>query len=239
MAERLIPDYGPIGKRPTASNTFLQSFNRANVALRTDRIDRVTASGIRTVDGVERDYDMIVLATGYEMFSDPESYHVGAVVGRDGFDLAEFFASKGLQAYESVAIPRLPNRWLISGPYSWTGSGWHTLVEVSATHAIRAITKGRERGATVVEVRESAHADYHDQVRSRGKLIKHYFTVQNAGLRTYYVNSQGDMAYLRPSTLCEARWRSRHFPIDDYRFETLSSRSGSKSHNEIRDRVVQ
>ncbi|MFC3961477.1 flavin-containing monooxygenase [Nocardia jiangsuensis] len=243
IAEQLIPAYGPIGKRPTASNTFLQAFNRRNVALHTDRIDRVTATGIRTAAGAERDYDMIVLATGYEMFSDPESYHDGAVVGRDGFDLARFFGKEGLQAYESVAIPRLPNRWLIAGPYSWTGSGWHTLVEVSATHAIRAISAGRERGATVVEVRKSAHDAYHEQVRRRGTLINHYFTVQNRGLRTYYVNSQGDMAYLRPSTLVEARWRSRHFPIDHYRFETASGSGPSglkpKSEYEVGDGLPQ
>jgi cation diffusion facilitator CzcD-associated flavoprotein CzcO len=218
-AAALAPGYGPFGKRPTISNGYLQAFNRPNTHLVSTPIERFTKTGIRTVDGVDHEFDMIVLATGYELFSDPESYRPGAVVGRDGFDLGRFYAEHRLQAYESVAVPGLPNRWMLVGPYSWTGTGWHALVEITARHAVRAIAETRRRGATTVEVRQQAHDDYHAEVRRRGRVIQHYFTVQNRGLRTYYVNSQGDMPYIRPSTVLEARHRSRHFPFDDYRYE--------------------
>lgn len=92
-------------------------------------------------------------------------------------------------------------------------------MEITARHAVRVIAETRRRGALVVEVRQEAHDAYHAQVRRRGQVIQHYFTVQNRGLRTYYVNSQGDMPYIRPSTVLEARWRSRHFPLDDYTYE--------------------
>lgn len=227
-AKSLVPSYGPVGKRPTLSNDFLTAFNRPNTHLITTPIERITRTGIRTADGVDHDLDMIVLATGYHLFSDPESYLPGAVVGRDGFDLGHFFAENRLQAYESVALPRLPNRWMIVGPYSWTGTGWHALVEITAKHAARAIIEARARAATLVEVRQEVHDAYHAQVRRRGRNIQHYFTVQNRGLRTYYVNSQGDMPYIRPSTLLEARWRCRHFPLDDYRYETLPVPSAAR-----------
>ena len=219
----LTPDYGPLGKRPTLSNSFVQAFNRPNTKLVTEPIERVTSTGIRTADGVERDVDMIVLATGYHLFSDPESYPPGTVVGRDGFDLGEFFARERLQAYESVSLPGLPNRWMVVGPYSWTGTGWHALVDISLAHAVRAITHGRRSGATAIEVRREAHERYHAEVQRRGRNIAFYFGELNAGLRTYYVNSQGDMPYIRPSSVLQARRASTHFPLSDYRFSTLTA----------------
>jgi cation diffusion facilitator CzcD-associated flavoprotein CzcO len=224
-AAALTPHYGPLTKRPTISNDYLRAFNRDNVTLVTAGIDRFTEKGIRTADGVEHEFDMIVLATGYELFSDPESYRPGMIVGRDGFDLGEFYRVHHLQAYESVALPGLPNRWMLTGPYSWTGTGWHLLVEVNARHAIRAIGEARRRGATLAEVRQPAHDAYHAEVLRRNQVIQFYFTVQNRGVRTYYVNSQGESVYVRPSSVLEARRRSRTFPLDDYRYRTARERT--------------
>lgn len=189
-ADALVPRYGPLGKRPTISNEFLQTFNRPNTELITTPIETLTETGIRTSDGVEREIEMLVLATGYELFSDPESYRPGTIVGRDGFDLGAFFGAHRLQAYESVSLPKLPNRWMVVGPYSWSGTGWHALVEITTRHAVRAIAEARRRGATAIEVRPQAHQAYHDRVRRRGRNMAHYLTVQNSGLRTYYVNSR-------------------------------------------------
>ena len=222
-AAALTPDYGPLTKRPTISNGYPRAFNRDNVSLLTTPIDRFTSTGIRTADGVEHAYDMVVLATGYELFSDPESYRPDTVVGRDGFDLGEFYNANRLQAYESVALPGLPNRWTLVGPYSWTGTGWHLLVEISAGHAIRAITEARRRQATRAEVTQQAHHRYHAEVLRRGQLIQYYFTELNKGVRTYYVNSHGESVYVRPSSVLQARRSSRRFPLDDYRYDTTAA----------------
>ncbi|MBJ7329656.1 MAG: NAD(P)/FAD-dependent oxidoreductase [Solirubrobacteraceae bacterium] len=216
----LMPGYGPFTKRPTMSNHFLTAFNADHVGLITEPIARITADGIETADGTVRAADVLVLATGYELFSDPESYRPGTIVGRDGFDLATFYAEQRLQAYESVAVPGLPNRWMVVGPYSWTGTGWHALVELNAHHITRAIVAARERGATCVEVRQDAHDAYHADVRRRGRLINWYFTELNGHVRTYYVNSQGDAPYIRPASLLQARRRSTRFPLSDYRYES-------------------
>jgi hypothetical protein len=184
----------------------------------TTPIVRIIERGILTSDGVEHDLDMLVLATGYHMCSDPESYKPGTIVGRDGFDLSYFFNERGLQAYESVAIPRLPNRWILVGPYSWTGTSWQYFVEMTADHAVRAITEARKRGATTVEVTEEAHDAYHAEICRRDRIIRYYYNVQNAGLRTYYVNSHGDVPLLRPSGVFEAKRRSRHFPLEHYQW---------------------
>lgn len=221
----LTPRYGLLGKRPTLSNSFVQAFNRNNVELIGEAITEITPTGVRTADGHDHDLDALVVAVGYELFSDPETYKKGMVVGVDGFDLGEFYAAHKLQAYESVAVHGLPNRWMLVGPYSWTGTGWHFMVESSAQHAIRAITEALRRGAATVEVTAEAQRRYHEKITRQGRNINHYFRVRNEGLRTYYVNSQGDMPYIRPTTALQSRRSATGYPFDDYSWSPASAGS--------------
>lgn len=225
--EGLEPGYGPLGKRPTLSNAFLQSFNRDNVELVTEPIERIVAEGIETRSGRLFEVDAIVMATGYHLFSDPESYAEGAVTGRNGFDLGVFYNKERLQAYQSVAVPQLPNRWMLVGPYSWIGTGWHELVEISSGHAINVIEAAMERGARAVEVRKHAHDRYHAMIRRHDQNIDYYFNTVNAGLRTYYVNSAGDMPYIRPTSLFEARRQSAQVDLSAYEFQQVRAGAGS------------
>lgn len=220
VAKQLTPSFGPLVKRPTTSNGYLKAFNRENVKLVASPIKSIVSNGVVDENDVHYPADMLVLATGYELFSDPESYKSGTIVGRDGFDLAEFFARDGLQAYESVSVPGLPNRWMVVGPYSWTGTGWHTLVEISADHIVRAIQHAISEGTQTVEISQSAHDAYHRKIKKRGRNVTNYFNKINAGVRTYYVNSQGDMPYIRPSTVIQARRASKKFPLDDYNYNS-------------------
>jgi cation diffusion facilitator CzcD-associated flavoprotein CzcO len=215
----LAPNFGIAAKRPTLSNHYLQAYNRHNVELVTTPISEITAHGIRTRDGRNHDFDAIVLATGYEVCSDPETYRPGTVLGRDNFDLADYYRKHGLQAYQSVAVPGLPNRWTLVGPYSWTGSGWHAFVEMTADHAVRAITEARRRRATRVEVRQEVHDRYHDLIVKRSRALRYYFNDLNGHVPTYYLNSQGDSTYIRPTGFFAASRANRQFSFDDYQYQ--------------------
>ncbi|UFS97288.1 flavin-containing monooxygenase [Nocardia huaxiensis] len=220
---QLTPDFGVIAKRPTMSNGYLKSYNRDNVSLVTTPIEKITRTGITTRDKVRHPFDVLILATGYEVFSDPETYRPGTVVGRNGFDLAEFYTKEGLQAYQSVSVHGLPNRWTLVGPYSWTGSGWHAFVEMTADHAVRAITETRRRGALACEIRKDAADAYHRRIYRQGESMRYYLAELNGHVPTYYRNSQGDTTYVRPSGFFEARRGNRRFPLDDYQYDTADS----------------
>src|SRR5207248_9777611 len=129
VRRRLIPHYEVGCKRPSVSNTYLRTFNRPNVELISEKIERVMRNGIRTADGRAREIDVLVLATGFRLATDPENYRRNPVRGRGGFDLASFYAGHRARSYESVSMPGLPNHFMIFGPYGWTGGTWHTLVE--------------------------------------------------------------------------------------------------------------
>ena len=216
---KLTPDYGMGCKRPSVSNDYLRTFNRANVDLVTEPIERVTERGIRTADGTEREVDALILATGFRLAFDPENFRRTPVRGRDGFDLATRYQENRIKAYESISLPGLPNHFMIFGPYGWTGASWHVLVQTASTHIVRVLEEARRRGASSVEVSEEATERYHQNVLDRmtGSL---WFSNRCEGSNSYYFDHHGDAPYLRPSSGREARRAARNFPLSDYRYET-------------------
>jgi cation diffusion facilitator CzcD-associated flavoprotein CzcO len=217
VRRRLTPGYEIGCKRPSVSNTYLRTFNRSNVELVSERIERVTPHGVRTVDGRERDVDVLVLATGFRLATDPENYRDNPVRGRDGFDLATFYAENRVRSYESVSLPGLPNHFMIFGPYGWTGGTWHVLVETASHHILRVIGEARARGATAVEVTEEA-ADRWTRfaVERLSRSLWHAGSCATAN--SYYFDHHGDTPFLRPTSSRQAWRAARTFPLDDYVF---------------------
>lgn len=220
IRRKLLPRYGILAKRPVISSAFLPIFNRPEVDLVTTPIERITPTGVRTVDGVERPADLIVAATGYELWTDPETYRPGTIIGRDGLDLAEQYRSHGLASYGGSAYPGMPNRWELVGPLGFVGFAWFDYLETVAAHAVRVITETRRRGAQVAEVTLAAFDRRNEKLQRQGKAIRLYLTACNPGLRTYFVNSLGQTVYHRPETIASSRHFSRTSPLDDYAFSS-------------------
>jgi cation diffusion facilitator CzcD-associated flavoprotein CzcO len=220
VRRRLIPDYDVGCKRPSVSNSYLRTFNRDNVELISDRIERVTTDGIRTEDGRERGIDVLVLATGFRLATDPENYRRNPVRGRDEFDLARFYANHRARSYESVSMPGLPNHFMIFGPYGWTGGTWHVLVETASHHILRVIQEARRRHATAVEVREEAAERWTQFVTER--LGRSLWSIGScATANSYYFDHHGDTPFLRPTSSKQAWQAAKSFPLDDYEFRQL------------------
>jgi cation diffusion facilitator CzcD-associated flavoprotein CzcO len=214
----LVPRYGILAKRPVISSSFLPALNHPTTTLITTGIDRITATGVRTVDGVDHPADLIVLATGYQLWTDPETYRPGTVLGANGFDLAEYYRAHGLQSYAGTAHPHLPNRWEIVGPLGFVGFAWPDFVETMAAHAVRIIDEARRRGRPVAAVSPHAFNEWTARMRRDGKVAHLYFTACSPGLNTYFVNSQRDTVYHRPQTITGSRRFARSSPLADYEF---------------------
>ncbi|BDB44845.1 MULTISPECIES: flavin-containing monooxygenase [Mycobacterium] len=222
LRRQLTPDYGFACKRPSFSNTYLAAFERDNVDLVTDTIEQITPEGIRTVDGKDRPVDAIVLATGFHMAFSPEVYRRSPVVGRNGFNLADYFERERYQAYESITMPGLPNHFMIYGPYGGTGGAYHVMVENGGRHIVRVIQEARRRGATAVEVTREATERYHRVVASK-MTTSLWFTNNCAAANSYYFDQHGDVTAIRPTSGRQSKRASRTFPLNDYRFETKTS----------------
>ena len=227
VRRRLTPSYEVGCKRPSVSNNYLRTFNRPNVELVSETIERVTPTGIRTVDGREREIDVLVLATGFRLATDPENYRLNPVRGRDGFDLASFYASHRARSYESVSLPGLPNHFMIFGPYGWTGGTWHTLVETASHHIVRVLREAQRRGATAVEVREEAAERWtRFAVQRLGRSLWSLGSCATAN--SYYFDHHGDTPFLRPTSSREAWRAARSFPLDDYEFRGVGDAAAER-----------
>lgn len=223
VRRQLRPRFGAGCTRGTLGGDYLPVFNRPNVELISVGIDRITEDEIVDSDGRRRPVDVLVLATGYEMFSDPETYRVGTVLGSNNFDLAEFYHRDGLQAYQSATVPNVPNRFMLVGPYSWTGTSFHYILENALRHVTAVLVRARAQNATRVEVSQMALERFQASIRRSGANLHRYFSVNCAGSNTYFVNSHGESPYVRPWTVLQSRRRSVAFPESDYLLSRLVS----------------
>lgn len=214
LREALTPSYAVGCKRPGFHNTYLSTFNRDDVTLVTEPIDKITGSGVVTADGVSHDVDVLILATGFKVMDiDSDTF---ALTGRGGVSLADFWNRNRLQAYEGVSIPGFPNFFCVCGPYSYVGSSFFALIEAQTRHIVRCLTRADLEGATRVEVRQEANDRYFgEMMRKRHRQI--FWQDSCADANSYYFDKHGDVP-LRPATTLEADLRSRTFDLDDYTF---------------------
>ena len=215
VRDKLTPRY-PLGcKRPSFHNEYLAAFNRPDVHLETTPIERIEPSAVVTNDGVAHEADVLLLATGFKVF-DSGNMPAYPVTGVGGEDLESFWARNRHQAYEGITVPGFPNYFTMFGPYGYNGSSYFNLIETQTRHIARCLRHARERGATLVEVTPEANARYFAQMlRRRGRQV---FWQPGCELaNSYYFDDHGDVP-LRPVPTLETVWRSRRFPLADYRF---------------------
>lgn len=77
-ADLLCPKYAVVSKRPPLGHHYYECFNRPNVSLvdcSKTPIEDVTAAGIKTANGEEYEFDMIIFALGNGLASTPTSDH--------------------------------------------------------------------------------------------------------------------------------------------------------------------
>lgn len=235
LRRKLTPTYGFGCKRPSVSNRYYKAYTKDSVDLVTEPIDRVTATGIRTADGTERPIDVLVLATGFEMSQSPEPYRRRPVRGRDGFDLAEFYDQHRAKAYEGVCMPDLPNHFLVFGPFAWSGSSWHVMVENAMRITTRVITAAEKQGATSVSVSPAANDRFFDFISAKGsQTLMHGKACVDAN--SYYIDKHGDFGFLRPTTAYQSTKASKQLPLDDFdfRFGAGSARLGDADPGMVR-----
>ncbi|MBJ8339081.1 NAD(P)/FAD-dependent oxidoreductase [Antrihabitans sp. YC3-6] len=226
IREKLIPTYGLGCKRPSMSNEYLKTFNRDDVTLVTDSIDRITENGVVTADGVEHEIDVLICATGFKLW-EKGAVPPFPVVGRDGKDLEEFWDTNRYQAYQGVSMPGFPNIFTITGPYGFVLGSYLWMIEATAAHLSRAIAETKRRGATTCEIRQDVHDDYFQKCLSRQER-NFLFTPTCAGSNTYYIDDKGDSPF-RPSTHGEMYWENRHYDLDVYQYGVAAAESVDSS----------
>ncbi|MGE3692618.1 MAG: flavin-containing monooxygenase [Novosphingobium sp.] len=161
LRTKMVPDY-PIGcRRVLLSNVYYPTFNRDNVELVTDRIERIEGNAIVTRDGSRREVDAIVFATGFDTMRYLTTIDVA---GRGGLRLDQAWAG-GPQAYRGVTVSGFPNLFMLYGPNTNVGSIIY-MIEAQVDYIVRLVRRMEDEGLAGIEVRAEAEDAYNRRVQA-------------------------------------------------------------------------
>ncbi|MDM1722110.1 flavin-containing monooxygenase [Acinetobacter towneri] len=114
LAQKLTPDYIMGCKRILVSNKYFPTFNRDNVELVTDAIQKLTADSIITKDGKMRKIDCLIYGTGF--ITDPRIYlQPFSCIGEHGVELKQAWKD-GAESYYGISHKGFPNLFQLLGP---------------------------------------------------------------------------------------------------------------------------
>ena len=210
------PDYTFGCKRVLFSSHFLPALQRSNVELVTERIERITPTGILSADGSEREIDCLIWATGFKTtdFMFPMEIH-----GRDGLSLREHWAG-GAHAHLGMAVPSFPSMFLMYGPNTNT-SGGSILVylEAQAAYIRQALEQLRARGAGSVEVRAEVEA------ASDAALQARFAGTAWTQCDSWYRDERGRIVTNWPGYMREYLAQTQQLDTEEYRFSPAPDRA--------------
>ncbi|CAG9953721.1 unnamed protein product [Clonostachys rosea f. rosea IK726] len=176
-AQMLLPDF-PVGcRRQTPGPGFLEALGQDNIELRWDDVECFTDKGILTKSGEEREYDVVVCATGFDTTFKPAF----PIIGRNGVDLAEKWEGRP-EAYFGIAVPDMPNYFCFVGPNSPISNGSLVMgIQNTAIYIYKWLEKMQTEGIKSFEVSSKVNAEYNQHIQ---KYLDR--TVWTRGCRSWY-----------------------------------------------------
>ena len=210
LREKVTPHFGFGCKRVLRSNTYYPALDADNTELVTDRIAKVTGNAIVTEDGVEREIDVLVVATGFYTTELPFTEHI---TGRTGQTLADRWRETGMAAYKGTTIPEFPNLFMLVGPN--TGQG-HTsmifIIESQVTYLRDAVRTMRAKGLTALEPTQDETDRWNRSLQKRMKRT----VWTTGGCDSWYLDEHGRNTTLWPRSTVDFRRRLASFDEEAY-----------------------
>lgn len=187
-AEALKPWYNRWCKRPTFSDTYLQSFNRPSVKLLDTQgkgLDRVTEKGI-VVNGKEYEVDCIIWGTGFEIGTSWKQRNGFELIGRDGMTLQKKWRA-GMKSLFGIATRALPNFYMYQNAQAGASFNLPWIYYRQAEWTVEVIKRTLDKGAAYFEVTDEAEKDWQKTIVEKSLLRKEFLTECTPG----YYNFEG------------------------------------------------
>lgn len=212
LLRHLVPNYAPLARRFIVDNSWYDTLMLDHVDFVAGPIERFTKSGIVSPDGIERPFDVVVLAAGFEVtkYLHPVDYE-----GRGGARLDDLWSHDGARAYLTLTLPGFPNFVMTYGPNHGTLAGsFHSWAECLSAYYCRLITETIERGCHAFEVSREAYDRYNRDLDA-GLSTKLWQEEAHAA-GGYHVNSYGRAAVNHCWTLPEYQRLLQEPDFGDY-----------------------
>lgn len=209
LRRQLTPDFSAGCKRLLMTSDYYPALQADNCKLVTWPIARLSPRGVRTVEGIEHQFDAIVFATGFDVSKAGTPFPVTGIEGRD---LAAEW-SAGAYAYRSVAVSGYPNLFLTFGPNSGPGhSSALVYMEAQIDYITQAIGSLLRFGWKSLDVRPEVQQRYNDDIQRRLQA-----TTWNSGCQSWYLTEDGFNATMFPGFATQYVNQLKTVDLQDYR----------------------
>lgn len=213
LLAKVTPTYPPGGKRMLRDNgVWAAALKQSHVTLVTDPVERISETGIKTVDGSLHNADVIIFATG---FKSSDYLYPMKVAGRDQKDLHEWWQGD-CRAYIGITIPGFPNLFMTGGPNTGVvvnGSAIFS-AECAIEYAMRAIGHLLKAKHAAMDCKVEPFMKYNEEVDA-GNLMKAWGVAKTT---SWYKNSAGRASQTWPFTLLEYWNLTATLNVDDYEY---------------------
>ncbi|MET3934769.1 NAD(P)/FAD-dependent oxidoreductase [Arthrobacter sp. OAP107] len=208
LRTKLTPDYDFGCKRILRSDDFYPALTRDNVELVTEKITEFTPNGIRTADGVEHEFDVIIYATGFKSHAFQGSMRV---VGRDGLRLDERWGNAP-EAYLGITVDNFPNLFLVYGPNTnLNHNSVVSMLEAQHRYISQAVEYIAADASRMLEVDRNVLEKFNAHVQE--ELDKSAFSSECS---SWYKNEDGRVINNWSGTVNEYRAHTQDLQLDDY-----------------------
>jgi 4-hydroxyacetophenone monooxygenase len=186
LIEKCLPDYPPYGKRILVDNNWYSTLRRDNVHLITSAVDQITTTGIVDAHGDKHEFDVIILATGFQAGNLLSPIDIRGV---SGTPLREVWGVDDPRAYLGITVPDYPNMFVLVGPNTFVAHGGSIIyqAECEMRYVTDCIRHMVENGISSVEVKQDVHDEYNKRVDAEHDQL----VWSHSGLHSWYRNSKG------------------------------------------------
>lgn len=193
-------------KRRIWDPNYLESLHAENLKLVPEGIKSVDETGITSTSGEREEFDVIVLATGFQVqnFLTPMK-----IIGKTGVTLEDQWNhGKGAQAYYGTHVHNFPNFAILFGPNTFPAHNSALFAcEVQVEFVGKSLFKPIiDHRASIIEVKETAEEQFVSEMQ---KSLDG--TVFSAGCSNWYINAAGRNAASWPG-YASAFWWATFFP---------------------------
>lgn len=210
LIRRTTPDHPPFGKRLLIDNGWFTTLRKNNVELLTDRVERLTPTGIVTADGVAREIDVLILCTGFQQqrFLFPME-----IRGREGTSLRESWSDDNGRAYLGITTPGFPNLFFLYGPNTNPpGGSYITIAEAQVRYIVESISRLVTDDLASIECRPEPYERYNEELDAANDAMVYAMD----GVDSYYRNTSGRVVTNSPWPVREYWSRTAHPEPSDF-----------------------
>ncbi len=204
--QRLVPDY-PMGcKRILISNDYYPALERANVEVVNEDIEAVTATGVRTADGREREVDAIIYGTGFAATDFLAPMHITGLGGRD----LNAAWKEGAEAYLGISVSGFPNLFILYGPN--TNLGHNSIIymlESQFSYVLGCIQ--HLQGLRYLDLKPQVQAQFNQQLHKDNE-----HSIWQQGCNSWYKTASGKNTNNWPGFTFTYRHHTRRPELSNY-----------------------